>query len=161
VDGRAPLELRASHHCSHGDEFDGVTRYHRWIAKTGDRGYEALLTINRWFNRARRMLGFPYWSLSAYLKWKVKRAVDFACDFERSVAREAARRGMQGVVCGHVHRATMHEAHGVLYCNTGDWVESCTSLIEHLDGSLELVAFGTEVPAVAALPGRDPVPAGR
>jgi UDP-2,3-diacylglucosamine pyrophosphatase LpxH len=144
ADGRLLLLL-------HGDEFDGVTRCHRWVARTGDIGYELLLRINRWFNGARRILGFPYWSLSAYVKWKVKRAVDFVVDFEQSVAREAARRGMHGVVCGHIHRATMREAHGVLYCNTGDWVESCTALIERADGVLELLAVGSDAQPAGVL----------
>jgi UDP-2,3-diacylglucosamine pyrophosphatase LpxH len=137
ADGRLLLML-------HGDEFDGVTRCHRWLARTGDVGYDLLLRINRWFNGARRVLGFPYWSLSAYVKGKVKRAVDFVVDFEQAVAREAARRGMDGVVCGHIHRATMHDIDGVLYCNTGDWVESCTALVERSDGSLELLAVGSQ-----------------
>ena len=144
ADGRLLLML-------HGDEFDGVTRYHRWLARTGDVGYELLLVINRWFNHARRILGFPYWSLSAYIKWKVKRAVSFVVDFENAVAREAGRRGMHGVVCGHIHRAAMHEIQGVLYCNTGDWVESCTALVERTDGTLELLALGSEAQPARAL----------
>jgi UDP-2,3-diacylglucosamine pyrophosphatase LpxH len=136
ADGRLLLML-------HGDEFDGVTRYHRWVARTGDVGYELLLTVNRWFNTARRILGFPYWSLSAYVKWKVKRAVDFVVDFEQAVAREAVRRGMDGVVCGHIHRAALRDVQGVLYANTGDWVESCTALVEHGDGTLELLDLVT------------------
>jgi UDP-2,3-diacylglucosamine pyrophosphatase LpxH len=136
ADGRLLLML-------HGDEFDGVTRCHRWLARTGDVGYTMLLRVNRWFNTARRLLGFPYWSLAAYVKGKVKRAVEYVGDFENAVAREAARRGMQGVICGHIHRATMRDIQGVLYCNTGDWVESCTALMERTDGILELIAVGS------------------
>ncbi len=96
------------------------------------------LGVNRWFNHARRVLGFGYWSLSAYVKSKVKSAVDFVSDFEHALAVEAGRRGLDSIVCGHIHRAEMRPWDGVLYCNTGDWVESCTALVEHEDGHLEL-----------------------
>jgi UDP-2,3-diacylglucosamine pyrophosphatase LpxH len=134
----------------HGDEFDGITRCHRWLALTGDVGYEALLVLNRWFNNARRPLGLPYWSLSAYVKGKVKRAVSFVTAFEAGLAHEAARRGLQGVVCGHIHRAEMRDLGGVLYCNTGDWVESCTALVEQHDGRLELLSLLPRTAASAA-----------
>jgi UDP-2,3-diacylglucosamine pyrophosphatase LpxH len=130
----------------HGDEFDTVTRCHRWIAVTGDVGYDILLVLNRWFNRARRALRLPYWSLSAYVKDRVKRAVSFITAFEMALAHEATRRSLQGVICGHIHRAEMREIAGILYCNTGDWVESCTALSESLDGTLELLRMP---PAVA------------
>ena len=124
----------------HGDEFDGITRYHRWLAVTGDVGYESLLVVNRWFNGVRRVLGLPYWSLSAYVKGRVKQAVSFATAFEEALAHEASRRGLHGVVCGHIHRAEMRMIGDILYCNTGDWVESCTALAENLDGRLELLS---------------------
>jgi UDP-2,3-diacylglucosamine pyrophosphatase LpxH len=127
----------------HGDEFDGITRHHRWLALTGDVGYDVLLGINRWFNRARRVCGWPYWSLSAYVKGKVKRAVSFVTAFEQVLAREASHRGLQGVICGHIHRAEMRDIDGILYCNTGDWVESCTALVEREDGTLELLKIRT------------------
>jgi len=129
----------------HGDEFDGVTRCHRWLAKLGDVAYEHLLVLNRWFNRVRRACGCDYFSLSAYVKWKVKRAIIYACDFEEAVAGEAARRGMDGVVCGHIHRTEMRPIGPVLYCNTGDWVESCTALVEREDGSLALLSYADRV----------------
>ncbi|HXJ79619.1 MAG TPA: UDP-2,3-diacylglucosamine diphosphatase [Candidatus Methylomirabilis sp.] len=125
----------------HGDEFDGITRCHRWLALTGDIGYEALLVLNRWFNCGRRLFHLPYWSLSAYVKSKVKRAVNFVMAYEAGLAHEASRRGLQGVVCGHIHRAEVREVEGVLYCNTGDWVESCTALAEHMDGTIELLSM--------------------
>jgi UDP-2,3-diacylglucosamine pyrophosphatase LpxH len=137
----------------HGDEFDSITRCHRWVALTGDVGYDVLLELNRWFNGARRRLGLPYWSLAAYVKGKVKRAVNFITAFETALAHEAARRGLHGVVCGHIHRAETREIEGLQYCNTGDWVESCTALVEHADGSLELLAArpsGLEGPAPRA-----------
>lgn len=132
ADGRKLLVL-------HGDEFDGVVRYARWLAVLGSAAYDAALVINTWFNAVRRMFGRPYWSLSAYLKHKVKNAVQFIYDFEKTVADEARKREVDGVVCGHIHRAEMREFEGVLYCNDGDWVESCTALIEQMDGKLEIV----------------------
>ncbi len=125
----------------HGDEFDSITRCHRWLALTGDVGYDVLLVLNRWFNRARRLLGLPYWSLSAYVKGRVKRAVSFITAFESALTHEASRRGLQGVVCGHIHRAEQRDVGGILYCNTGDWVESCTALAERTDGTLELLSL--------------------
>jgi len=125
----------------HGDEFDSITRCHRWVALTGDVGYDVLLVLNRWFNRGRRLLGLPYWSLSAYVNHRVKRAVNFITAFESALTHEASRRGLQGVVCGHIHRAEMRDVGGVLYCNTGDWVESCTALVERTDGTLELLSL--------------------
>jgi UDP-2,3-diacylglucosamine pyrophosphatase LpxH len=134
VDGRLLLVV-------HGDQFDGITRCHRWLALSGDVGYEALLVLNRWFNRGRRLLRLPYWSLSAYVKGKVKRAVSFITAFETALAHEAQRRNLHGVVCGHIHHAEIREIEGILYCNTGDWVESCTALAERADGALELLSM--------------------
>jgi UDP-2,3-diacylglucosamine pyrophosphatase LpxH len=123
----------------HGDAFDGVVRYARWLAVLGDKAYGVALVVNHWFNKIRFALGYSYWSLSAFLKSKVKNAVNYIGDFEHAVAREAKRRGADGVVCGHIHKAEMREIDGVLYCNDGDWVESCTALVEHLDGALEIL----------------------
>jgi UDP-2,3-diacylglucosamine pyrophosphatase LpxH len=123
----------------HGDEFDGVVQYARGLALLGDWAYGAVLALNTWFNLARRKLGFGYWSLSAYLKNRVKNAVQFIDDFERAVADEARRRGADGVVCGHIHKAAIRDVDGILYCNDGDWVESCTALVEHPDGRLEIL----------------------
>ncbi len=124
---------------THGDLFDGVIQVARWLAYLGDNLYELSLRINQSLNSWRARLGLPYWSLSNYLKDRVKRAVSYIDDFERAVAREARRRGADGVVCGHIHRAEMRRIDGVLYCNDGDWVESMTALVEHLDGRLEIV----------------------
>jgi UDP-2,3-diacylglucosamine pyrophosphatase LpxH len=126
---------------THGDEFDGVIQHARWLAFVGDWSYRALLSLNTLFNRARRRLGFGYWSLSAYLKGRVKNALQFIEDFESAVAEEARRRGVDGVVCGHIHKAEMRELNGVLYINDGDWVESCTALVEHDDGRLEILEW--------------------
>ena len=137
ADGRRLLVL-------HGDEFDGVVKYSRWIAVIGSRAYDFLLAMNRWVNFFRRKFGFPYWSLAAYLKHKVKNAVNFISNFEQAVAYEAGRRGVDGLVCGHIHKPTMEEINGVLYCNDGDWVESCTALVEHHDGSLAIIRWADE-----------------
>ena len=132
ADGRRLLVM-------HGDEFDSVVRYARFLALLGDRAYAASLVVNRWFNLARRRLGLPYRSLSAWLKRQVKGAVKAIDRFELALAEEAGRRGLDGVVCGHIHHAEMREIGGVLYVNDGDWVESCTALVEHEDGRLELI----------------------
>lgn len=125
----------------HGDYFDGVIQCAKWLAHLGDTLYEFTLRLNRHLNSLRARMGLPYWSLSAYLKGKVKKALNYVTDFERAVALEARRRGHQGVVCGHIHRAEMRPIDGVLYCNDGDWVESRTALVEHFDGRLELVQW--------------------
>jgi UDP-2,3-diacylglucosamine pyrophosphatase LpxH len=143
----------------HGDQFDGIVCYAKWLAFLGDRAYTAMIEINHWFNLARRALGYPYWSLSAYLKARVKNAVDFVSRFSGAVAAEAKRRGLDGVVCGHVHKAEMRTVEGVLYCNDGDWVESCTALVEHWDGRLEILNWA-EVRALPVWqPARRPAPA--
>src|SRR5215470_4114615 len=144
VDGRLLLVV-------HGDEFDGITRCHRWLAVTGDIGYDILLVVNRWFNNARRILRLPYWSLSSYVKGRVKQVVSFVTAFEAALAHEASRRGVQGVVCGHIHRAEMRDIAGILYCNTGDWVESCTALAEGVDGRLELLSMSPVTPRAAVM----------
>jgi UDP-2,3-diacylglucosamine pyrophosphatase LpxH len=123
----------------HGDYFDPVVKYAKWLAYVGDSLYELTLRLNRHFNRVRARMGLPYWSLSAFLKGKVEKALNFVADFEKAVAHEAHKRGYQGVVCGHIHRAEMRDIDGVLYCNDGDWVESRSALVEHMDGKLELV----------------------
>ncbi len=125
----------------HGDDFDLITKYHRWLAVLGDRSYVMLLWLNRLLNRARASFGFGYWSLSAALKYKVKRAVNFISDFEQGLAQEARRRGVDAVLCGHIHHAEQRQIDGVLYLNCGDWVESCTAIVEHTDGRLELIRF--------------------
>ena len=124
---------------THGDQFDAVASYANWLAHLGDLGYTIALRFNVWFNAVRRVLGYPYWSLSKYLKHKVKNAVAHVGRFEEAVAEEARRRGVDGVVCGHIHRAEMRTFGDVTYCNDGDWVESCTALVEHRDGRLEIL----------------------
>lgn len=131
ADGRRLLVL-------HGDEFDGVVKCSRWLALLGVCVYDVLLRLNRYLNLLRRALGFPYWSLASYLKHKSRNAVEHIRKFEQAAAFAARRRGMDGVVCGHIHRAAMTTLDGVLYCNDGDWVDNCTSLVEDLNGRLTL-----------------------
>lgn len=137
ADGRRLLVI-------HGDEFDAIVRYATPLAVIGDRAYVAMLAVNHWFNAIRGKLGFPYWSLSAYLKQRVKDAVKYIGKFETLVADEARRRGLDGVVCGHIHKAEIRSIDGVTYGNSGDWVESCTALVERFDGSLAIVAWPAE-----------------
>lgn len=145
---------------THGDLFDGVIQHAKWLAYLGDHAYEFTLKLNRYLNSCRARLGLPYWSLSRYLKLKVKRAVSYVGDFEAAVAREARARGLQGVVCGHIHHAEMRTIDGVLYCNDGDWVESLTALVEHVDGRLALIDRSDRSTSVhpALLPAPAPVP---
>jgi UDP-2,3-diacylglucosamine pyrophosphatase LpxH len=144
----------------HGDEFDGVVLYAKWLALLGDSAYTLALTLNHWFNVVRRTLGLPYWSLSKYLKHKVKNAVSFIAKYEEAMADEARRRGCDGVVCGHIHHAEIRPIDGVLYCNDGDWVESCTALVEHFDGRLEIIDWSQErdFSPLDAYPNKEPAP---
>lgn len=129
---------------THGDYFDGVVQCTKWLAYLGDNAYEFTLRMNRHLNSFRARMGLPYWSLSAYLKHKVKKALNYVTDFEVAVAAEARARGHDGVVCGHIHRAEMRTINGTLYCNDGDWVESRSALVEDMDGRLELVYWGCD-----------------
>ena len=128
----------------HGDLFDGITRLAPWIAFLGDKAYDFILTLNNKFNWIRRRLGFGYFSLSRYLKYKVKKAVDFVFKFEENLANYCKKRGFDGVICGHIHHAEIKEINGVMYMNDGDWVESCTALVEHWDGRWEIVTWTKE-----------------
>lgn len=132
VDGRKYL-------ITHGDEFDVVVRHARWLALLGDWAYVAALATNTYFNLLRRKLGFPYWSFSAWAKFKVKNAVSFIGAFEEALAQEAVRHGVDGVICGHIHHATIRPMNGVTYVNAGDFVESCSVAVEHFDGRLEIL----------------------
>jgi UDP-2,3-diacylglucosamine pyrophosphatase LpxH len=128
----------------HGDEFDQVTRYHKWVAILGDVSYNLLVRMNVWLSWTRRQLGISgYWSLAGYAKRKVKKALQFIFDFEENVIRAAHLRGLDGVICGHIHWATMREVGGLTYVNCGDWVDSCTGIVEHFDGRLELVNWAS------------------
>jgi UDP-2,3-diacylglucosamine pyrophosphatase LpxH len=145
ADGRRLLVI-------HGDEFDSVVKYSKWLAHVGSWMYDFLLDANRWVNFFRRKLGFPYWSLAAFLKHKVKNAVNFISQFEHALAHEAKRHHVDGVVCGHIHKAEITHVNGVLYCNDGDWVESCTAMVERHDGSLAIVHWTDQVEWLAEEP---------
>jgi UDP-2,3-diacylglucosamine pyrophosphatase LpxH len=125
----------------HGDVFDMVVKHARWLALLGDTAYDFAIFINRYFNAARRRLGFRYWSLSQWAKHKVKNAVNYIGAFEQTLADEARRHRVDGVICGHIHHAVIHENFGIRYMNCGDWVESCTALAEHADGRFEIIAW--------------------
>lgn len=125
----------------HGDQFDVVVRHARWLAFLGDGAYTVALGLNTVINKVRRRLGFDYWSLSAWAKLKVKNAVSFIGAFEKALVGEAKRVGADGVVCGHIHHAALHDSFGIRYVNTGDWVESCTAIAEHHDGRLEILRW--------------------
>ena len=140
ADGRKLLVL-------HGDEFDAIMLAHRWLAVVGDFAYEWLMRCNYAVNKVRTWMGKPYWSLSKTAKHKVKNAVEFISRFEEAVAHEAGIRGVDGVVCGHIHNAEMREIGGIEYYNDGDWVEGCTALVEHIDGRMEILHWADEIKA--------------
>jgi len=125
----------------HGDEYDGVIQFARWLAILGDWSYQWLLRFNTTLNIIRKKFGMPYWSLSAFLKHKVKNAVAFIDKFEETLAHVAKQRKLDGIVCGHIHHPEIRDIGDVLYCNDGDWVESCSALVEHFDGRLEIVRW--------------------
>ena len=135
----------------HGDEFDNAIRCHGLMNLIGNWGYDTLMWINRIHNAVRRMLNLPYWSLASYLKHRVKNARDYIERFETLVAGEIHRRDVDGLVCGHLHRPELTYINNVLYCNDGDWVETCTGLVEHHDGSLQLLHWADEKRALKDL----------
>lgn len=138
ADGRRLMVL-------HGDEFDTVMLAHRWLAFVGDALYHLLMGLNHWVNVVRRAFNLPYWSLSKVAKHKVKNAVEFISRYEEVVARAAGERGVDGVVCGHIHTAEIRDFDGIEYYNDGDWVEGCTALVEHFDGRMELLHWPEEI----------------
>jgi UDP-2,3-diacylglucosamine pyrophosphatase LpxH len=135
---------------THGDAFDVVVLYHRWLAFLGDQAYTLLLQLNVVLNRIRRRFKLPYWSLSSYLKKRVKNAVAFVGEFEEAVARAASERQVDGVVCGHIHCPEIRQIGAITYYNDGDWVESCTALVEAADGQMRLIDWAEENRATAA-----------
>jgi len=139
ADGRRLLVL-------HGDHFDGIVTYARWLAHAGDWAYAMALRLNDVVAATRRRFGMPYWSLSRWLKDHVKNAVEYIGRFESAVAMEAERPQVHGVVCGHIHKAEIRQIGNVLYCNDGDWVESCTALVEDYAGKLQIVTWTQALP---------------
>jgi UDP-2,3-diacylglucosamine pyrophosphatase LpxH len=134
----------------HGDHFDLIVTQARWLALLGDRAYDFAIAANRYFNAVRRRLGFPYWSLSQWAKFKVKNAVNYIGKFEQTLAAEAERHAVDGVICGHIHHAVMHDDFGIRYVNCGDWVESCTAVAEHQDGRFEIIKWTESAARIAA-----------
>jgi UDP-2,3-diacylglucosamine pyrophosphatase LpxH len=130
---------------THGDAFDGIVLYARWLAFLGDQAYTLLLKANIVLNAVRRRFNLPYWSLSSYLKKRVKNAVQYIGQYEEVVAREASQRGVQGVVCGHIHCAEIRQFGSITYYNDGDWVESCTALTEAKDGTMSIIDWAAHV----------------
>lgn len=143
ADGRRLLVI-------HGDEFDMVVMNVRWLAHLGDWAYGFSMWANKWFNRGRKLLGFPYWSVSRWAKSRVKQAVSFIGDYEAVLAEEAIRSRADGVLCGHIHHAADRRIGPVHYYNTGDWVESCTAIVEHVDGRMEVIDWSEIIAERAA-----------
>ncbi len=141
ADGRCYLVL-------HGDIFDFVVTYAPWIARLGGLAYGIMIIASRYLNNVRRCFGFPYWSLSQWIKQNVKNAVNYIAAFEHELAKEARRHHVDGVICGHIHHATIRDTLGIRYINCGDWVESCTAIAEHDDGRMEIVAWTRHEAAV-------------
>ena len=125
----------------HGDIFDGISAIAPWLSVIGDKGYDLILILNNKFNWVRRKLGFGYWSLSAYIKSKVKSAVSFVFEFETNIIEYCRKRGFGGIICGHIHQSEIKEIDGLMYMNDGDWVESMTALVENYDGSWEIITW--------------------
>jgi UDP-2,3-diacylglucosamine pyrophosphatase LpxH len=149
----------------HGDLFDIVIRHARWLALLGDKAYDAAIWANTHFNTIRRTFGLTYWSLSQWAKLKVKNAVSFIGAYEETIAAEARRRGLDGVICGHIHHAVIRSQPGFCYINCGDWIESCTAVVEHFDGAFEIVSWTRRAAWTGALdplePEIDTLPASR
>lgn len=140
----------------HGDRFDGIVQYAPWLTVLGNNGYDLMIHVGQVLNRIGRWLGLPEWSLSAYVKSRVKNVVRFIVDYERAMLHEARRHGADGVVCGHIHQAEIKQVDSLLYCNCGDWVESCTALGERFDGQLELIRWKGAPNAESAAPAAPP-----
>jgi len=129
---------------THGDLFDGITRLAPWITLLGDKAYDFILRLNTSINWIRNHFGFRYFSLSQFLKLKVKKAVDFIFQFEKNMVSYCKKRGFDGVICGHIHHPEIKVIDGIVYMNDGDWVESCSALVEHLDGRWEIIVHTRE-----------------
>jgi UDP-2,3-diacylglucosamine pyrophosphatase LpxH len=138
----------------HGDEYDQVTTYHRWVSILGDISYTWLVHLNRLLSLVRRKLGVSgHWSLADYAKRNVLHAVSFISNFESSIVHGVKQRGLDGVICGHIHTPSIKSINGLTYINCGDWVDSCTAVVEHYDGRMELVC--RQHPVTVAAPAHD------
>lgn len=127
--------------CLHGDVYDIITQYSKWLSMVGDIGYTYLLWLNRVQNKIRRIFGKDHWSFSSFIKHKVKEAVNFIGNYEKTVANEAEKLQVDGILCGHIHHPEIKQIGNTIYYNTGDWVESCTALVEHENGNIELIKW--------------------
>jgi len=170
--GGVRVELAARHETAdgrafvvcHGDHYDLVVSTRPWLGMLGSAGYEALLRVNRAWNAGRRVLGLPYHSLSRSVKMRVKQACTYVSRYEEVLLAEAQRSGCDGVICGHIHKAELRRIGAITYANCGDWVESCTALVEHDDGRLELLdgldfnASWRSLETSGAVPSEDPDP---
>ena len=125
----------------HGDAWDGVMKYAKWLSKIGSVAYNWLLSINVVINFIRQRLGKDNWSLAMFLKNKVKNAVKYIGEYEKTIANFAKKKNFDGIICGHIHKAANQDLDGINYLNCGDWVESCTALVEHLDGRMEIIEW--------------------
>jgi len=154
ADGRRYLVI-------HGDQFDMVVRHSKWLAHLGDHAYTTALALNTVVNLVRRRLGFSYWSLSAWAKLRVKEAVNFISAFEDALAGEARRVRADGVICGHIHHASIRMMGPIRYLNCGDWVESLTAIVETHEGQFELIRWSEQdrAPRAEPDPASLPVPA--
>lgn len=133
----------------HGDEYDTIARHHQWVARLGSVGYDFLLEVNRILRVVRRLFGIQSgFSLAAFVKFKVKNIVKFISEYEESIVSTLKNEGLDGVICGHIHHAEIKEMDGFLYVNTGDFVESCTAIVEHFNGALELVRWRKAEPVI-------------
>ena len=130
---------------THGDFYDGITSLAPWLCFLGDKAYDFILYLNNHFNYIRHRMGFGYWSLSKYLKHKVKKSIDFIFKFEENLSNHCKKLGYDGVICGHIHHAEIKDIDGITYMNDGDWVESCSALVEHMDGRWEIVHWQKEI----------------
>ncbi len=134
----------------HGDLFDVVIRHARWLALLGDKAYDCAISLNTNFNRVRRLFGLTYWSLSQWAKLKVKNAVNFIGEYENALITEARRRSVDGIICGHIHHAVIRQQAGLTYINCGDWVESCTAVVEDFEGGFEIIHWAENSPTINA-----------
>jgi len=125
----------------HGDSFDAVVFNKKWLVVIGDAAYNSMLKVNTWFNRGRSVLGMRHWSLSYYLKNKVRNAFSIISNYETTLAHECIKRDLDGVICGHIHQPELKEIYGIQYSNCGDWVESCTALVEDKQGEFEMIQW--------------------
>lgn len=142
ADGKRMLVL-------HGDEFDAIVQHRKWLAVLGDAAYGHLIWLNRIVNAVRKLFGMPYWSLSGYIKVRVKNAVSYVGSFEAAAVRRAREAAADGVICGHIHQPALKQVDGLCYANAGDWIENCTALVEHLDGRLAIVNWVKDWPDIA------------